>query len=428
MKKWYFKFYFVLVTLFTIGTSVKAQYTQEFIDEFLKMAESIDKYETLYYTYQEGKVFFRGWMNTKTHQIQGPARQTDNSISLQKTGFMANGKMYGLCKYEDFDRETRGMYNRNKLNGYFKNREKQKGYDYVCKDVNGRLWGFFKAAAFKDKVEVHPTGFFRGDKSFISYKDSIQKIYDNYDKSNYIIIKDKPLDEGLYTGGKTPEPTKYTEHGPVLFVRENHYKPAFESYFITSAPNRMQTEYSGVTYDSKYKHLTRRPDGIYIGKYIEQNFSDVEESYYDDKHGNDIFYSDFTNAHQYSFFYSEDYKEEHKHGYEIMQETDYDTTITLVKWEYGDMKEFWRVNMSEGKYWHFKVDYYGLSFNRDFKGWNGVGVYVCWSQAYEKAKLGVYIRGGKYVVQKGFNPTIPGDKVYEQAKEKVVRLPNHVKF
>ena len=116
---------------------------------------------------------------------------------------------------------------------------KQKGYDYVCKDVNGRLWGFFKAAAFKDKVEVHPTGFFRGDKSFISYKDSIQKIYDNYDKSNYIIIKDKPLDEGLYTGGKTPEPTKYTEHGPVLFVRENHYKPAFESYFITSAPNRM---------------------------------------------------------------------------------------------------------------------------------------------------------------------------------------------
>lgn len=103
MKKWYFKFCFVLVTLFTIGTSVKAQYTQEFIDEFLKMAESIDKYETLYYTYQEGKVFFRGWMNTKTHQIQGPARQTDNSISLQKTGFMANGKMYGLCKYEDFD-------------------------------------------------------------------------------------------------------------------------------------------------------------------------------------------------------------------------------------------------------------------------------------------------------------------------------------
>lgn len=341
---------------------------------------------------------------------------------------MANGKMYGLCKYEDFDRETRGMYNRNKLNGYFKNLEKQKGYDYVCKDVNGRLWGFFKAAAFKDKVEVHPTGFFRGDKSFISYKDSIQKIYDNYDKSNYIIIKDKPLDEGLYTGGKTPEPTKYTEHGPVLFVRENHYKPAFESYFITSAPNRMQTEYSGVTYDSKYKHLTRRPDGIYIGKYIEQNFSDVEESYYDDKHGNDIFYSDFTNAHQYSFFYSEDYKEEHKHGYEIMQETDYDTTITLVKWEYGDMKEFWRVNMSKGEYWHFKVDYYGLSFNRDFKGWNGVGVYVCWTQAYEKAKLGVYIRDGKYVVQKGFNPTIPGDKVYEQAKEKVVRLPNHVKF
>lgn len=60
MKKWYFKFCFVLVTLFTIGMSVKAQYTQEFIDEFLKMAESIDKYETLYYTYQEGKFFFRG--------------------------------------------------------------------------------------------------------------------------------------------------------------------------------------------------------------------------------------------------------------------------------------------------------------------------------------------------------------------------------
>ena len=100
----------------------------------------------------------------------------------------------------------------------------------------------------------------------------------------------------------------------------------------------------------------------------------------------------------------------------------------MAKWEYGDMKEFWRVNMSKGEYWHFKVDYYGLSFNRDFKGWNGVGVYVCWTQAYEKAKLGVYIRDGKYVVQKGFNPTIPGDKVYEQAKEKVVRLPNHVKF
>lgn len=112
----------------------------------------------------------------------------------------------------------------------------------------------------------------------------------------------------------------------------------------------------------------------------------------------------------------------------FMQETDYDTTITLVKWEYGDMKEFWRVNMSKGEYWHFKADYYGLSFNRDFKGWNGVGVYVCWTQAYEKAKLGVYIRDGKYVAQKGFNPTIPGDKVYEQAKEKVVRLPNHVKF
>ena len=381
---------------------IKAQYNEEYIKDFLNVANKIENSECRYI--RNNGVLKRGWVDRNTNELNGPC-YVDCGYYKSKDGFFYKNKLSGYGTYVDTNVNIKGFWHNDEIDGYvyikyyiekFKHRQAYY-YGYWKNGEPIGLATFGVIGSFESNYLTIPeSGFIKSDGSFVAFKDSLVMAYAKQKQPNFVKeVIARPMHGRDYYGGYSNG--KLNGYGLFVFETKDMLESGIESNyetgfsvndsirFLQAVRTEMNDPYNRygeskylVNRKYHYEKFETNSQNIYINEFIEihPEFKKYEHTLIDEKTGGaDVFYGKENRFHQYktSRFNVKD-------GYELLH---YVSNVSLVLWKNGEMKEFWCMDGSGG-YVHVIVDNKRINGKTTF--YHGTGIYVTDNKLYNGVK------------------------------------------